>query len=41
MHKQRVVRTPLVAVLGFLAFFAVPAVAQAHHIEAKIGRAHV
>jgi hypothetical protein len=33
MDKQRVLRTPLVAVLGFLAFFAVPAVAQAHHID--------
>ena len=34
MHKQRVLRTPLIAVLGFLAFLAVPAMAQAHHIEA-------
>ncbi len=34
MHKQRVLRTPLIAVLGVLAFFAVPAIAQAHHIEA-------
>jgi hypothetical protein len=34
MHKQRVMRTSLVAILGFLAFIAVPAVAQAHHIEA-------
>src|SRR5215213_3874539 len=32
MHKQRVLRTPLLAVLGFLAFLAVPAAAQAHHI---------
>jgi hypothetical protein len=34
MHKKRVLRTPLIAVLGFLAFLAVPAAAQAHHIEA-------
>ena len=34
MHKLRVSRTPLIAVLGFIAFFAVPAVAQAHHLEA-------
>ena len=34
MHKLRVTRTPLIAVLGFLAFFAAPTVAQAHHIEA-------
>jgi hypothetical protein len=34
MHKLRVSRTPLIAVLGFLAFLAVPAAAQAHHIEA-------
>src|SRR5687767_11415928 len=34
MQKQRLLRTPLVAVLGFLAFLAVPAAAQAHHIEA-------
>jgi hypothetical protein len=34
MNKQRVLRTPLIAVLGFLAFLAVPAAAQAHHIEA-------
>jgi hypothetical protein len=33
MQKHRVLRTPLVAVLGFLAFLAVPAVAQAHHVE--------
>ena len=33
MDKQRVWRAPLVAVLGFLAFFAVPAIAQAHHID--------
>jgi hypothetical protein len=34
MHKLRVTRTPLVAVLALLAFFVVPAAAQAHHIEA-------
>jgi len=34
MLKMRVCRTPLVAVLGFLAFLVVPAAAQAHHIEA-------
>jgi len=33
MHKQRAVRTPLIAVIAVLALFAVPAVAQAHHIS--------
>ncbi len=34
MHKQRAMRTPLVAALGVLAFLVVPAAAQAHHIDA-------
>jgi len=33
MNKQRVSRTPLLAVIAVLAFFAVPAAAQAHHID--------
>jgi hypothetical protein len=33
MHKLRVSRTPLVAVLALLALFVVPAAAQAHHID--------
>jgi hypothetical protein len=33
MNKQRVLRTPLIAVLGFLAFLIVPAAAQAHTVE--------
>jgi hypothetical protein len=32
MHKQRVLRTPLAAVLGSLAFLVVPAAAQAHDV---------
>jgi hypothetical protein len=34
MHKLRVTRTPLIAVLALVALFVVPAAAQAHHIEA-------
>ena len=35
MHKHKVVRAPLIAVLGLLAFLVVPAAAQAHHITAE------
>jgi hypothetical protein len=35
MHKLRVTRTPLVAVLALLALFVVPAAAQAHHVETE------
>jgi hypothetical protein len=35
MHKLRVMRTPLVAVAALIALFAVPAAAQAHHVETK------
>ena len=35
MHKQRVMRAPLVAMLGLLACLVVPAAAQAHHIDLK------
>src|SRR5918997_541325 len=35
MQKQRLLRTPLVAVLGFLAFLAVPAAAEAHNATTK------
>ena len=34
MNKQRLLRTPLAAVIGLVAFLAVPALAQAHHIGA-------
>jgi hypothetical protein len=34
MNKQRLLKTPLIAVLGLLAFFVVPSIAQAHHIDA-------
>ena len=34
MNKQRALRIPLAAVVGILAFFVVPAAAQAHHIDA-------
>jgi hypothetical protein len=34
MNKQRVLRTPLIAVLGLLAFLIVPAAAQAHEVSA-------
>jgi hypothetical protein len=34
MNKQRLLRTPLIAVLGLLGFFVVPSIAQAHHIDA-------
>jgi hypothetical protein len=33
MTKHRFLRTPLAAVIGLLAFLAVPAAAQAHHVE--------
>ena len=35
MQKQQVLRAPLIAVLGLLAFLVVPAAAQAHHIDVK------
>ena len=34
MHKQRLVRTPLIAAIGLLAFLVVPSIASAHHIDA-------
>jgi len=33
MHKQRAVRTSLIAAISVLALFAIPAAAQAHHID--------
>jgi hypothetical protein len=33
MDKQRLLRTPLAAVIGLLAFLVIPAAAQAHHIN--------
>ena len=34
MHKQRLLRTPLIAAIGLLAFLVVPSIASAHHIGA-------
>jgi hypothetical protein len=33
MHQQRLVRTPLIAAIGLLAFLVVPSIASAHHIS--------
>ena len=33
MFKQRNLRAPLIATLGLLGMFAVPAAAQAHHVD--------
>ncbi len=34
MHKQRLLRTPLIAAIGLLAFLVAPSIASAHHIGA-------
>lgn len=33
MNKQRLLRTPLAAGIGLLAFLVVPSIASAHHIK--------